>query len=440
MWAFNGGNAQKWKLQPSQTTTSSSSKMTSFNPKRHGFKFSNTFQNHGFVAGVNVNLAGLCGGMSYAALDYYHNNNSIPQQTSKPNEGTQLTKYIRSRQWKTYENQADKWAELFFNPFGWRTTEFFNWGIQGFNGGRLEELKRQIDQGKPVVLGLFAAGSGGVTSKHHQVVAIGYDMGRYKGDLKNYKDDLKIYIYDPNYPNEIQTLRPKSTKLRYCYDGKPSKEWLTYFVDLKYQKVRPLDANVINRCTNTNFERQNLSGKTLNEKNYRCAKAYGAQFRGATISGTDFHDSDLRKTYFYGANCRNTNFAYSKIMNSNFEGADLKNCNFSNTNLQYNRFYGADLRYVIMNKAKADNANFQGADLHQGKFRYTSFRNARLYGTSLNTTDCEGADFTDANLDGADLRGAKLDNANFSRAIITRNTKFDSNIMSTVRNWPGVRN
>jgi uncharacterized protein YjbI with pentapeptide repeats len=414
-------------------------KMTTFNPEKHGFKFSNTFSNKGFVAGVHIDFSGLCGGMSYAMLDYYYKGVTIPSQTQKPNEGTQLTKYIRSRQWYTYDAQADKWVELGFNPFGERTSEFWNWGVQGFNGGRLEELKSRIDQGKPVPLGLFAAGDGGLTSKHHQVIAIGYDMGRYRGDLKEYKDDLKIYICDPNYPGETKVLRPNSAKHRYYYEDSPSQEWLTYFVDMKYRAVAPLDPAVVNRCTNTNFVNKNMSGQTLNEKNYRCAKASGVDFRGATISGTDFEQADLTKGYFLGANCRNTNFAYALLLNANFEGADLKNCNLSYADAKSARFYGSDLRYAIMNKANAEGANFQGADLHQGKFEYVSFKRARLYGTSLNTANCYRADFSGANLDGADLRGANLGNANFAGAIITSTTKFDASVISQVKNWPGVR-
>ncbi|GEM_PF-2029614 len=415
------------------------SRMTNFNPAMHGFNFTNSFHNHGFIAGQNIDFTGLCGGMSYAALDYYFKGVNIPNQYSLPKEGTKLTEYIRSRQWKTYENQGDKWSELVFNPFGWRTSEFWQWGIQGFGGGRLEELKTQIDAGKPVILGLFAAGDGGFNKHHHQVVAYGYDLGRYKGDLKVNKEDVKIFIYDPNYPNETRTLRPDPENLRYYYEEDPGKNWLTYFVDLRYHAAKPLDEKIINQCTDTYIEGKNLSGKTLNSKNFRCANASRARFKGATISGSDFYNSNLENTYFYGANCRNSNFSNSIICNSDFEGADLKNCNFSNTDLRKARFYGTDLRFSILNYANAEYANFQGADLYKGTFIFTSFKSAYLYHTSLNSTNCSYADFTGANLDGADLRGAKLTDANFQNATITRNTKFDIDCISVVKNWPGIK-
>lgn len=76
--------------------------------------------------------------------------------------------YIYNRQVTSITENLDKWAELGFNPFGWRTNEFFNWGLQGFNGGRPQELREQIEAGRPVPLGLFKAGNGGV-GPHHQV-------------------------------------------------------------------------------------------------------------------------------------------------------------------------------------------------------------------------------------------------------------------------------
>ncbi len=407
----------------------SQKKMTSFDPEKHGFNFSNTFDNLGYYVGASINLKGLCGGMSYSALDYFYYGIPVPQSAKTPNEGTDLTRYIRQRQWDTYSAQADKWIELFFNPFGWRTMEFWNWGIQGFNGGRLEELKNKIDNGEPVPLGLFAAGDAGFTSKHHQVVAIGYDMNGYDGKLNMNKENLKIFVYDPNYPNQTKTLRPNfdSTNPRYYYAEEPNKKWLTYFVDNNYIKSTPLDPAIINGCKNKNIMGLNLSGKNISNKNYRCSKGKGVNLRGATINGTDFYRSELDKGDFYGVKSNGVNFEKSHLSDANFDGADLKNSTFNEAILVNTRFYGADLKNVKMHNATADKANFEGADLHHGKFDGTSFRNARLYGTSLNTIQCKDCDFSGANLDRADLRGSDLSGSKFEGAIITKNTLRDLN-------------
>jgi hypothetical protein len=117
----------------------------------------------------------------------------------------------------------------------------FNWGLQGTNGGRLQELKTEIDKGNPVPLGLFKPGDGGA-GPHHQVLAIGYKGGRYKGDLGAYKEDLEILVYDPNYPGVTRTLKPKPSANIYYYKEDPNNtrcQWQTYFVNKKYNYNKP---------------------------------------------------------------------------------------------------------------------------------------------------------------------------------------------------------
>lgn len=215
-------------------------RMTSFNPRVHGFQFANDFETTPFQdIGLNdVRFGGLCGGMSYLALDHFYTGRAAPRQDALPATGTALYNAIYQRQVTSLQQNADKWLELIVNPFGWRTGEFFNWGLQGFNGGRLQELRQEIDAGRPVPLGLFVPGSGGLRS-HHQVVAVGYDTGRYAGDLGAYKEDLKIYVYDPNYPNEIVTMVPRPATQTYQYLKYPENVWQTYFVDRGYRTVIP---------------------------------------------------------------------------------------------------------------------------------------------------------------------------------------------------------
>lgn len=214
-------------------------RMTNFKPEVHGFKFSNTFLTPVDFGGINgLKLGGLCGGMVYSSLDYFNAKAVVPSQNFRPANKTTLQSYIYRRQLNTLQNNPDKWTELIMNPFGWRTNEFFNWGLQGSNGGRLQELKELIDKGIPAPLGMFEAGDGGFRP-HHQVLAIGYEMGRYKGDLGANKEDFKIFIYDPNFPNRIMTLKADPVNLRYYYVEDIRCKWLTYFVDKKYAAVTP---------------------------------------------------------------------------------------------------------------------------------------------------------------------------------------------------------
>ncbi len=214
------------------------SRMTTFKPEIHGLKFVNTLQTEVIN---DVRMSGFCGGMVYTALDYFKAKKPVPIQTYAPANGTPLYTFMWNRQQKSVIDNLDKWTELFVNPFGWRTNEFFNWGLQGYGGGRLQELKAEIDKGNPVPLGLFKPGDGGA-GPHHQVLAIGYKGGRYKGDLGAHKEDLEIYVYDPNFPGKTRTLKPRPQSNIYYYKEDPDNarcHWQTYFVNKKYSFSNP---------------------------------------------------------------------------------------------------------------------------------------------------------------------------------------------------------
>lgn len=215
--------------------------MTSFDPTRHGFKFVNEFKNL-FISEINWVTSGLCGGMVYSALDYFNAGARIPQQNYMPAEGMPLQSYLYNRQVNSLIPNVDKWVELNVNVGGARNREFFNWGLQA-GSGRLGELQERIDRGIPVPLGLKGCGDDcqcpdGCPSDH-QVLAIGYELGRYKGDLGSNIEDLSIFVYDPNLPNEILTLKPDVAGAMYFYKERPERRWRAYFVDTKYSRVNP---------------------------------------------------------------------------------------------------------------------------------------------------------------------------------------------------------
>jgi len=202
-------------------------RMTRFDPALNGFHFKNSFQT---VTGVfDITTGGLCGGMVYAAMDYFNKGQAAPAQTYVPVNGTQLQSYIYARHINSLERVMPKWVELHANPLGARNAEFFNWGLQGTGGGRLQELRSEIDAGRPVPLGLKSLDAD--PSNDHVVLAIGYDMGRYRGDLGANKEDLKIFVYDPNSGNRTITLYPVPSEAKYCLDTpNGTKCFRAYFV------------------------------------------------------------------------------------------------------------------------------------------------------------------------------------------------------------------
>ena len=223
------------RLAPALVTTA---RRTNFNPAIHGFQFVNNFQNN-FAPAVNWVTGGLCGGMSYAVLDYYYAGRPIPNQGYRPANGTPLQMYLYGRQVTSLTTNIEKWLEVGTNPGGARNTEFFNWGLTA----RLVELRSFIDRGVAVPLGLKGKGSL-LDRSDHQVLAIGYDMGRYAGDLGNYKEDLKIHMFDPNYPRETVTLVPDIAANEFYELEHPTNRWRTYFVDSKYAAMVP--PNIVN--------------------------------------------------------------------------------------------------------------------------------------------------------------------------------------------------
>jgi hypothetical protein len=219
---------------------------TPFNPASDGFRFVNNFKNI-VISEFDVTTSGLCGGMSYAALDYFLFHNQIPQQDYMPAEGTPLQSYLYDRQVTSLTGPAAKWAEYNVNPGGARNREFFNWGLQA-GSGRLGELIGYIDRGQPVPLGLLTVQEV-APDRNHQVLAIGYELGRYIGDLGEHIEDLSIFICDPNFPylpnarSGVMVLKPDVAAAMYIEKddngADTGKRWRAYFVDTTYTCKQP---------------------------------------------------------------------------------------------------------------------------------------------------------------------------------------------------------
>lgn len=230
-------NANPGSANSPMEKVNETAKMTGFDVKTHGLLFGNSFQNPVFGPPINFTTKGLCGGNSYTVLDYFFAGVEIPKQTYKPAHSSPLHAYLSGRQFTSLLENVDKWFNYHNNPGGARNLEIFNWGLRE----QLAVLRTYIDRGVPVPLGLKWTG-GDPFGKDHQVVAIGYDMGRYKGDVGDYKEDLKIFLYDPSYPGVVKTLVADPKNLEFYYAEQPwdaDAHWKSYFVDEKYRAMTP---------------------------------------------------------------------------------------------------------------------------------------------------------------------------------------------------------
>ncbi len=156
-------------------------KRTKFIPKKHAFDFVNDFKNQVKALGfIKMETDGLCGGMSYAALDYYFAN------MRRPNAHPELNKYLIKRQLDSF-TMKDSW-------------KFFQWTRKSNSTispktlkNEIPKIKRNINKGKPVVIGLIGAKRiRDIGKDNHQVVCYGYG--------KNKNGHTELYVYDPNCP------------------------------------------------------------------------------------------------------------------------------------------------------------------------------------------------------------------------------------------------
>ena len=173
--------------------------MTAFTPQRHGFHFSNSFVNPIVtIPGLGtISTYGLCGGMSMAALDYYHSATPVPTHVpsdfpggSVPAVGSALYQYLFDRQLAS------------FNPFTHPSvvkfvTQRLPVGRTAFEVSVQDEwplVVASLNAGTPVPLGLIAPSSDPTQS--HQVVAIGYEPF-----------PQQLFLYDCNHPDTVVALR-----------------------------------------------------------------------------------------------------------------------------------------------------------------------------------------------------------------------------------------
>jgi hypothetical protein len=210
---------------------------TNFQPKLNGFQFINSFDFPDFfqlklpflslsAASLSDLIYGLCGGMCFAALDYYH------AQISPPPYGT--TDLIP---WPYFlylwQRQLDSLGKLVVPKiFEWMLSDDVTLARK-INRWEVPKIMKQLKEGQPVVLAIIRVKGITDPTKNHQVVAIGYE---YETTNK----DLKFFLYDPNHPGEQPelTMNLNNPNLGIGLDystGEP----LRGFFALDYQKQTP---------------------------------------------------------------------------------------------------------------------------------------------------------------------------------------------------------
>ncbi|WP_426593312.1 hypothetical protein ACPPVS_16485 [Cellulomonas sp. McL0617] len=199
-----------------------------FDPATHGFAFPNAFVNVALTlpTGAQITTAGRCGGMAYAALDYFLPGQPVPRWRSDlyapsrvPPDSNWLAQYFTSRLYDSFlTGSAAKFVtwSLHSDDPTWVFKGVTRWTKE-------EELPRvmaSIDHGRPVVLGLVVARSLGAIGDNHQVVAYGYERSE--------DGTVVVTIYDNNTPGRPVTLT--SLVDQHDWTASNGRTWRGFFV------------------------------------------------------------------------------------------------------------------------------------------------------------------------------------------------------------------
>lgn len=204
-WTALAGNqaTAHFSLRPSRRVA------TDFLPSTDGFRFPNQWPNmpyslpplRGSVLDVKFGNAknGLCGGMVFAALDYFNAGWQIPQETTPPSgEGDPLFLYLVDRLFATFTGNSVTLMYALMEPaYPDGDEEFLS--LIGLASGRAavmahEEfpiIRADIDAGKPSPMFLLTVKSLNPfdLGKCHQVLAYAYECRGH---------DVTLWVYDPN--------------------------------------------------------------------------------------------------------------------------------------------------------------------------------------------------------------------------------------------------
>jgi len=161
----------------------------------HGFRFHNWFVfDVRLSAGLSLGRVepGLCGGMAYAALDYYHAGIPVPRMRHAPAQGSPLSRYLIQRQ------LASNSPAALYRVLRWTTGSIAALEHRMLTQ-ELPALRQRLQRNEPTVLVLVRAPDLSHVTANHQVVACGYHEDEAAGTMR-------IDVYDPNWPGEAITL------------------------------------------------------------------------------------------------------------------------------------------------------------------------------------------------------------------------------------------
>lgn len=167
-----------------------------FIPHTHAFRFANSFP---LPRRINTlmkrrtpnapTVYGLCGGMCFAALDYYYAKKPVPKDEQVPTNNRKLYNYLWKRQLASFR--------IFIVPFriiAWMLSSDSRVSELTANK-ELLKLKNKLQKKEPTVIALVRQKGLKDPTQNHQVLVTSLEHNTINGDVI-------LFIYDPNHPRE----------------------------------------------------------------------------------------------------------------------------------------------------------------------------------------------------------------------------------------------
>jgi hypothetical protein len=199
-----------------------------FLPSRDGFAFPNAWPSSPAVQmrtpfgrlGIGDSAAGLCGGMVFAALDYWHA--GIAPPAPRPDPGSPLHRYVVRRliaswhlpggvaRYYGWMNLPDANTRVTAGRRGLGTVRGVSWRTVA---GQWPRIQASLDRGVPAPLGLVTVASPDPAQlrHNHQALAFGYTLAGAEVTLRVYDpnsgpDDGIGIRFDPSSPARATTF------------------------------------------------------------------------------------------------------------------------------------------------------------------------------------------------------------------------------------------
>ena len=215
--------------------------VAAFAPETNGFRFPNSFPTAPVITlpipgwgplPVGDVSNGLCGGMVFAARDFFESHQNLPIDANPPAPGSPL-----------FEMIVRRLIDSFDLPDG--PLRYFQWmnlpdedswigaGVATLTRAEAAKLRHEVDRGRLACLGLVRSHSHDPSDlgKNHQVLAYGYALDE--------ANRLTTHLYDPNHPDGDTRvtidLTPRAPLQLDYSSGEPTRG---FFVS-SYHKVDP---------------------------------------------------------------------------------------------------------------------------------------------------------------------------------------------------------